>query len=116
MKRIRNNNLGIDQGIEVLFDDYDSGGEMWTGRGDRKIIHPVQFSTRYRTPPAVHLSLSMWDVSSQANHRVEINAANIRPSGFEIVFTTWEDTQIARIRANWLAIGELPHEDDWELY
>jgi len=36
--------------------------------------------------------------------------------GFEIVFRTWSDTRIARIRVAWQAIGEVPHEDDWQLY
>jgi hypothetical protein len=32
-----------------------------------------------------------------------------------IVFRTWGDTRVARVRADWLAIGALPHEDDWEI-
>ena len=36
--------------------------------------------------------------------------------GFDIVFRTWNDTQVARIRVAWTAIGELPNEDDWALY
>ena len=37
MKKIRNNLVGIDQGSEMLFEDYDTGGEMWTGTGQREV-------------------------------------------------------------------------------
>ena len=37
-------------------------------------------------------------------------------TGFEIVFRTWGDTRVARVRADWLALGEVADEDDaWEL-
>ena len=116
MKKIRNNLVGVDQGSHVLFEDYDVGGEMWTGSGNREVWHPVRFAQPFKTPPAVHVSVTMWDMSTEANQRADIRAANIRRDGFELVFTTWEDTKIARIRADWMAIGELPYEDDWDLY
>ena len=56
----------------------------------------------------MHVSISMWDMASDANQRADIRAAHIRRDGFEIVFTTWEDTRVARIRADWMAIGALP--------
>ena len=116
MKRIQNNLVGVAQGSELLFDDYDTDGEMWTGTGNREVWHPVRFQTPFKTPPAVHVSITMWDMSVKTNQRADIRAANIRRDGFELVFTTWEDTKIARIRADWMAIGELAHEDDWDLY
>jgi hypothetical protein len=32
------------------------------------------------------------------------------------VFRTWGDSRVARIRADWMAIGEVSGEDDWEMY
>jgi hypothetical protein len=32
-----------------------------------------------------------------------------------IVFRTWGDTRVARVRADWLAIGEVRGEDDWQV-
>ncbi|WP_164555293.1 H-type lectin domain-containing protein [Paracoccus haematequi] len=32
--------------------------------------------------------------------------------GFEILFQTWDDTHVARIRAGWLTFGAGPHKDD----
>ena len=115
MERIRNNLVGIDQGSEVMFDDFEHGGEMWTGLGVREVWHPVRFSEKFRRPPLVQVGLSMWDMSNEANHRVDLQAMNVRRDGFELVVRTWEDTKIARIRAEWLAIGELPSQDDWDV-
>ena len=116
MKRLRNNLIGIAQGSEVMFEDYETGGDMWTGDGPREAWHPVRFSDKYRSPPVVHVALSMWDMDIRSNHRVDLRAQNIRRDGFELVFRTWEDSKIARVRADWMAIGELLHEDDWDLY
>lgn len=116
MKRIQNHLVGIDQGSEMLFEDYDTDGEMWTARGNREVWHSVRFATPFKSVPAVHVSVSMWDMSVEANQRADLRATNIRREGFELVFTTWEDSKVARIRADWMAIGELPHEDDWSLY
>ena len=50
---------------------------------------------------------------SQANQRADSRADGITASGFDIVFHTWGDTRVARIRAEWLAIGAVPHKDDF---
>jgi len=48
--------------------------------------------------------------------RADVSTDKITGIGFELVFRTWGDTRIARVRAAWMAIGELAHADDWELY
>jgi len=57
----------------------------------------------------------MWDIDHTTNQRMDIAAENITEAGFDLVFWTWGDTRIARVRADWLALGEVQHEDDWEL-
>lgn len=47
--------------------------------------------------------------------RADIQAVNITAEGFELQFSTWGDTRVARVRASWMAIGPLRHEDDWNL-
>lgn len=116
MLRFSNHLIGIDQGDVVLFSDFADGGQMWTGTGPRERRTPVAFADRFRYPPVVHVSVSLWDADTQNALRAEIVAERITRAGFEIVFRTWMDTRIARLRAAWLAVGELPHEDDWELY
>ncbi|HEY9037910.1 MAG TPA: H-type lectin domain-containing protein [Roseovarius sp.] len=116
MKKLDTKSIGIDQGEAVIFSEYEGGGTMWTGAGERTRRHPVSFSGRYRALPVVHCALSMWDIDSGANARVEVSAESVTNTGFDIVFRTWGDTRIARARVGWMAIGEVLHEDDWDLY
>lgn len=88
---------------------------MWTGTGPRERRVPVRFSAAFAAPPAVHVSLSMLDLERRHNHRIDISAATITSSDFQIVFKTWGDTRIARARASWMAVGELADEDVWDV-
>lgn len=116
MKRLRNNLVGIDQGSETLFSDFEDNGPMWTGTGPREARRAVTFSDRFRSMPAVTVGVSMWDMSSDMNQRADVRAENVTHEGFEIVFRTWADSRVARVRVDWMAIGECRHADDWELY
>jgi len=116
MKRFSNHLVGIDQGDVVLFTDFEDGGEMWTGTGPRERRREVRFDEAFRNAPVVHTSISLWDVDTASPLRVEVTAESVSPEGFEIVFRTWLDTRVARVRVAWMAIGELSHEDDWEIY
>jgi len=116
MKIINSTLVGIDQGDVVLFSDFEDGGDMWTGSGARERRRPVQFSEAFRSTPVVHTSISLWDVDTKSAVRVEVTAENVAPGGFDIVFRTWLDTRVARVRVAWMAIGAVSHEDDWELY
>ena len=42
-------------------------------------------------------------------------AEAVTATGFEIVFRTWGDTRVARIRADWTALGAVLGEDEWEV-
>lgn len=116
MKKLRNHLIGIDQGDNVMFSDYENDGEMWTGDGVRERRKRVKFSTKYSSLPSVFCALSMWDMGNNANARAEVKAERISVDGFDIVFRTWADTKIARARVRWMSFGELPHDDEWELY
>lgn len=116
MKRLRNHYIGIDQGDLILFSDFENGGPMWTGSGPRVSRTNVAFSEAFKIPPSVQVGLSMWDLDGASNVRTDISAEGITTSGFEIVFRTWGDSRVARVRANWMAIGELRHSDEWDLY
>ncbi|MHA7851539.1 H-type lectin domain-containing protein [Roseovarius sp.] len=116
MKHLTSRTIGIDQGEDVLFSDYEDGGVMWTGDGPRARRKSLLFSEPFKTPPVVHVSLSMWDMDSATNARADVAAEKITEIGFDIVFRTWGDTRVARSRIRWMAIGEVRHEDDWQLY
>lgn len=115
MWRIRTHRMGIDRGSQVLFSDFQHDGDMWTGDGERAMAHAVTFSEPFLTAPAVQVGLSMWDSDHTANQRMDITAENVTPKGFSLTFRTWGDSRIARVRADWIAFGEVAHEDDWDM-
>ncbi|WP_342077220.1 H-type lectin domain-containing protein [Yoonia sp. SS1-5] len=116
MRRLNSGTIGIDHGDVGLFSDFEHDGEMWRGTGPRQASEAVQFSQPFLSPPHVQVSISMWDISNNTNIRADVQAESVTTNGFDIVFRTWADTQVARIRVSWTAIGELPNDDGWELY
>jgi hypothetical protein len=115
-RRISGNPVGIQQGTRVLFSDFIDDGPMWAGAGQRESRHHIRFRDAFAEAPAVMVGVSMWDLDKGTNMRADLKAENITESGFELVFRTWDDTRIARVRADWTAIGPLPDEDAWDLY
>lgn len=116
MKKIKSNNMGINNGSSVLFSDFQDNGDMWSGTGPREHRQWVEFSEAYASVPVVQVGLSMWDMDNSTNPRMDISAENISEQGFDIVFKTWADTRIARVRADWVSFGELNDDDEWALY
>ncbi len=114
MKRIYASTIGIDHGSEMLFSDFDNGGDMWTGEGERERRIAVSFSEKFKSHPNVMVTLEMFDVDCNANQRAETVAENVTEAGFDIVFRTWGDTKFARARASWMAIGGVDADDNWD--
>ena len=115
MQIVNSARVGIAQGSVDLFSDFEEGGEMWTGEGSRVRSQSVTFDQPFSRPPAVHVSLSLWDMDSAHNVRADIKAENVTEIGFDAVFRTWLDTRVARVRMSWLAVGEVTDEDNWDV-
>ncbi|MEE2862078.1 MAG: H-type lectin domain-containing protein [Paracoccus sp. (in: a-proteobacteria)] len=115
MLRFASNEIGIVQGDSLIVSDFDAGGPMWTGDGVRMTRQHVTFEERFLTSPVVHLGIGMWDLDSDRNQRGDLRVENVTPSGFDLVFSTWGDTRVARLRVQWIAIGALPDEQDFVL-
>lgn len=107
--------ISVEQGTEMIFSHYDTGGQMWTGTGPREERKRVTFDLPFATVPNVHVSASLWDVETSSNIRLDIFADEVSEQGFDIVVRTWDDTRIARLRADWLAIGGAVDPDLWRL-
>lgn len=114
LKRFDHFAVGVTQGTLDLFAAFEDGGPMWTGEGKRRERRHVRFDESFVAPPVVHVALSMWDIGANANQRADIRARKVTCDGFEIEFRTWGDTRVARVRASWLAIGPVPHIDDFD--
>ncbi|MCF6316939.1 MAG: H-type lectin domain-containing protein [Marinosulfonomonas sp.] len=116
MKKLNSNSLGIENGSIMLFSDYQHDGVMWTGEGAREFRKVVVFDQPFANTPVVQVGISMWDFDRDTNQRADISAEMVNPEGFALVFRTWGDTRIARVRADWIAFGEVKDEEDWSLY
>ncbi|MCI5095493.1 MAG: H-type lectin domain-containing protein [Rhodobacteraceae bacterium] len=116
MKRLRNPRTGIAQGDVEIFADYKDDGPMWTGSGERERRKSIKFDQTFAQPPAVQVSISLWDMDTSAAIRAELVTENVTEAGFDIVFRTWHDSRVARLRAAWMAIGDLPFDNDWDVY
>ena len=115
MKRIQSGKVGIMKGSRVLFSDFADGGVMWTGQGDRESRHIISFKEAFKETPVVMTSIGMWDMDHKHNSRADVQAENVTATGFQLVFRTWGDTRVARVRADWVAIGAVRDDEDWEV-
>jgi hypothetical protein len=115
MKKVSPHLVGVDQGDVVLFSDYEHDGDMWAGSGPRQMRAHVVFDTPYVSAPAVIVNLSMWDMSNAANARADVQAEDVTENGFAILFRTWGDTKIARVRVSWMSVGPVRDDDDWDV-
>lgn len=115
MRRLNGRDLGIDRGSLILFSDFEDGGPMWTATGPREVRKRVIFSSAFLEPPVVSVSFSLWDMHHATNARADLSAEKISEEGFEMVFRTWGDTRIARMRADWTAFGAIMHSDNWDV-
>lgn len=107
--------IGVEQGSRILFNDFALDSPMWTGAGPREVRQSQSFKEPFMDVPSVLIGISMWDIDHQTNARVDISAENATVEGFEIVFRTWGDTHVGRVRADWMAIGQARDDDDWEV-
>lgn len=105
--------VGVQRGSELLFTAFEDHGPMWTETGPRAHRYAVRFSDPFLAPPVVHVGLSMWDIAVDSNQRVDISAVDVTAEGFVLLFRSWGDTRVARVRADWLAIGPATHVDDF---
>lgn len=112
---LRSQRTGVAQGDVEVFSEFDSGGSMWTGTGVRERRMPIRFERPFNAVPAIQVTASLMDMHHETAHRSELVADRITPEGFEVVFRTWSDSRVARVRAAWMAIGDLPFEDDWDV-
>ncbi|KUJ79622.1 H-type lectin domain-containing protein [Ruegeria profundi] len=115
MKKFISHPIGVDQGEKILFSEFAEGGGMWTGEGPRERSAEIRFSETFRSVPVVQIGVALWDVDTSSALRAEVKAEDITEDGFKAIFRTWSDTKIARIRVVWTAIGDLSHEDDWDI-
>ena len=115
MRKFGHRSIGICQGDVLMFSDFETDGEMWTGAGTRHVRRHLTFDEPFVEPPVVSVFVTMWDMSNTANGRADVIAEDVTEEGFAIVFRTWEDTKVARVRVGWTAVGPARDDDDWDV-
>lgn len=115
MMQLAGQPLGIAQGSVLLFSDFQHDGPMWAGTGQRELRQAVGFAQAFAAAPAVMLGVSLWDLDHRSNPRGDLSADRVTAAGFEIVFRTWGDSRIARLRVDWTAFGPLYDPELWAL-
>ncbi|HZS03313.1 MAG TPA: H-type lectin domain-containing protein [Blastocatellia bacterium] len=78
-------------------------------KGRRGIHVPVRFEFPFKRCVSVTVSLQMIDVGdgvSPGINRVLVAAANVKSSGFDVYFETWEDSRLRDAATSWIAVGE----------
>lgn len=71
----------------------------------RNFTLDVLFAAPFESVPVVQLGLTGFDADQRDSTRLSITAADITPSGFQVVITTWATTRLYAVEFNWLAIG-----------
>ena len=115
MRKFQATTLGVLQGDVVLFSDFEDDGDMWRGTGPRQMRKSIAFDEPFLEVPIVQTGLTMWDIADEANSRADITSEKITETGFDLVFRTWGDTRVARVRAGWMALGPVRTDDMWDV-
>ena len=99
-----------EQFLSGRYSSWQGKDPAWTlhkGTGEREFVERIAFPKRFEPPPQVAVGLTLLDVDQGKNTRVAVEARNIDPEGFDLVFRTWSDTILYSAEANWLAFGRV---------
>jgi len=90
----------------VIVTTNDANWLLDKGEGDREYRSRITFTSSFDQKPVVQVSLAHLDIFNGTNSRIGVVAFNVDLDGFDLVFQTWADTQIAGIGVVWLAYGD----------
>jgi hypothetical protein len=68
------------------------------------VQHVTLPSGRFSAPPRVAVAIAGLDVDSAHEYTYKIVVQNVTAAGFDIVCSTWNDTVLRRLNANYLAV------------
>ncbi len=99
------NGLVVETGEIEVFNHVDPDDKMWAENGGRSVFRTVYLKEKFATAPMVHAGICLLDGSKGANMRIAIKVSNIKSDEFSAGVITWDDTRLARVSVNWIAIG-----------
>ena len=74
------------------------------GNGGRSHTYSVSFDQKLCFVPKVMVALNGLDSSKDANQRLTVKVADVKETGFNVVFNTWADTKIYMVSVSWIAV------------
>ena len=77
-------------------------GQMAAGHGGRSATTAVKFNKPFTYVPNVVIGVNALDAAG-SSIRVNVEAADVTKEGFTAKFSTWADTKIYMVHANWFA-------------
>lgn len=110
--------VGLQQGSSLMFSAFEDGGPIVVGQWR---VEQVRRICRLHTQVSADAGGSgapsaCGTLTATATSGPRSAPKTSPPAAFDLVFSTWGDTRVARIRADWIAIGALPHEDDFRVW
>ena len=69
----------------------------------REFKYHVNFDKAYEKKPQVVVSINKLDYDKNKNLRINVFAADIDSSGFDLKIQTWDDTIIYRVTIAWIS-------------
>ena len=72
------------------------------GEGERHFEHVVKFEEPFEEIPKILVALSHLDIASYTALRLTVTAEKISAKGFTLRYSTWANTQIFGIGAQWM--------------
>lgn len=71
--------------------------------GVRQAQDFINFPTPFAKAPIVMVSINRLDSGASANLRINATTDTVNTNGFELLVTTWWDTQIYSVGVSWIA-------------
>ena len=73
------------------------------GTGERTYTKYIKFDPDLTGNVSVVLGLTHLDKGDPTGLRIDVQAKNVDREGFELVMTTWADTDISGVGCSWIA-------------
>jgi hypothetical protein len=73
------------------------------GEGERHFEHFVKFEEPFEEIPRILVALNHLDIASFTALRLNVTAEKISAAGFTLRYSTWANTQIFGVGAQWMA-------------
>jgi hypothetical protein len=98
--------MHIQAGNHAVDDNDRSFQAFKDGEGERYCEHAVKFEQPFEEVPQILVALNHLDVESHTALRLSVTAEKISASGFTLRYSTWANTQVFGVGAQWIAFHE----------